>query len=108
MTHKRNAPAGKARGESEKAAKLSSSDSSSYSTATQAQRARIVEVLRRGPHTSYELRQIGCYQAPARILELRRAGYEIRTQLVNLWDRDGYEHKNCALYHLEDEPEGRP
>lgn len=74
------------------------------STATEAQRLRILEALRIGPKTSYDLRRMGCYQAPARIIELRRMGYEIETELVTLYDRDGYMHPRCARYHLRAEP----
>lgn len=74
------------------------------STATEAQRQRILEALRTGPKTSYDLRRMGCYQAPARIIELRRLGYEIETERVALYDRDGYMHPRCARYHLRAEP----
>lgn len=74
------------------------------STATEAQRARILDALRSGPKTSYDLRRLGCYQAPARILELRRLGFDIRTELVDLYDRDGYLHPRAARYHLRAEP----
>jgi hypothetical protein len=70
------------------------------STAVEAQRQRILAALRTGPKTSYDLRRLGCYQAPTRIIELRRMGYDIRTQLVTLYDRDGYMHPRCARYHL--------
>lgn len=73
------------------------------STATEAQRQRILEALREGPKTSYDLRRMGCYQAPARIIELRRMGYDIETELVTLYDRDGYLHPRCARYHLRGE-----
>lgn len=73
------------------------------STATEAQRTRILNALRRGPQTTYDLRRMGCYQAPARIIELRRMGYDILTEFVTLYDRDGYEHRNCARYHLRGE-----
>src|SRR5690625_2925193 len=68
-----------------------------HSTATEAQRQRILNALRNSPKTSYDLRRMGCYQAPARIIELRRMGYDIRTELVDLYDRDGYLHPRCAL-----------
>lgn len=71
-----------------------------HSTASEAQRQRIMDALRTGPQTSYDLRRIGCYQAPARIIELRRMGYDIRTEHVDLYDRDGYFHPRCARYHL--------
>lgn len=78
---------------------------SNKSTATEAQRERIILALRRRPHTSYDLRRLGCYQAPARIKELRdRYGYNITTDRVTLYDRDGYGHPRAALYTLISEP----
>lgn len=76
---------------------------SPFSTATDAQRQRILDALRTGPQTSYDLRRMGCYQSAARILELRRMGYEIETELVTLYDRDGFMHPRCARYHLTGE-----
>lgn len=73
------------------------------STSGHAQRQRILEALRIGPKTSYDLRRLGCYQAPARIIELRRAGYDIQTEFVTLYDIDGYLHPRCARYHLHEE-----
>lgn len=73
------------------------------STAAEAQRQRTLEELRIAPRTSYDLRRLGCYQAPARVLELRRMGYDIRTERVTIWDRDGYRHCGVALYHLHEE-----
>ena len=71
------------------------------STASEAQRHRIIDALRSRPHTSYDLRRLGIYQAPARIKELRdRFGFEITTNLITLIDRDGYMHARCALYSL--------
>lgn len=75
------------------------------STATEAQRMRILEALRVGPRTSYDLRRMGCYQCPARVLELRRMGYQIHTERVTLYDRDGYAHRGAARYTLVYEPE---
>ncbi|WP_292935534.1 helix-turn-helix domain-containing protein [Noviherbaspirillum sp.] len=77
------------------------------STASEAQRERILDALRNGSKTSYDLRRIGCYQAPARIKELRdKFGYVITTEFVTLYDRDGYMHPRCARYTLISEPEG--
>ena len=77
------------------------------STAGEDQRHRIIEALRRRPQTSYDLRRIGCYQAPARVKELRdELGYVIETTRVTLVDRDGYSHSNAALYSLICEPGG--
>lgn len=70
------------------------------STHAEAQRERILHALCVGPKTSYELRRIGCYQCPTRVLELRRMGYDIRTERVSIWDEDGYRHCGVALYTL--------
>jgi len=79
------------------------------STATEAQRHRIIEALRRRPHTTYDLRRLGIYQAPARIKELRdRFSYTITTDPVVIVDRDGYRHARVALYTLVSEPEVTP
>ncbi|ADU99201.1 helix-turn-helix domain-containing protein [Alicycliphilus denitrificans] len=70
----------------------------SKSTATRDQYKRIVEALRMRPQTSYDLRRLGIYQAPARIKELRdRHGYSITTDPVVIVDRDGYHHARVAL-----------
>ena len=75
------------------------------STHSEAQRQRILEALRRRPQTSYDLRRLGCYQAPARIKELRdKFGFGIETQRVTLIDRDGYLHPRAARYSLVSEP----
>ncbi len=79
---------------------------SKKSTATEAQYHRILTALRQGPQTSYALRLLGCYQAPARIKELRdKFGFNIETELVTLYDHEGYMHPRAARYHLH-EPEG--
>lgn len=74
------------------------------STASEAQRQRILEALRTGPKTSYELRRLGVYQQSTRIFELRRRGYDIQTERVTLYDRDGFMHRGCARYHLRSAP----
>lgn len=80
----------------------------SKSTATEAQRTRIIEALRLRPRTSYDLRRLGIYQDPARIKELRdRFGYGITTDPVVIVDRDGYRHARVALYTLVSEPEAQ-
>lgn len=78
----------------------------SKSTATSEQYKRIIEALRLRPQTSYDLRRLGIYQAPARIKELRdKFGYSITTDPVVIVDRDGYHHARVALYTLVAEPE---
>lgn len=70
------------------------------STSGHAQRERILEALAVGPKTSYDLRRLGCYQCPTRVLELRRMGYDIKTERVQIWDAEGYRHSGVALYTL--------
>ena len=70
----------------------------SKSTATREQYKRIIEAPRLRPQTSYDLRRLGIYQAPARIKELRdKFGYSITTDPVVIVDRDGYHHARVAL-----------
>lgn len=81
----------------------------SKSSATREQYKRIIQALRLRSQTSYDLRRLGIYQAPARIKELRdRFGYEITTDPVVIVDRDGYRHARVALYTLVSEPEVAP
>lgn len=76
-----------------------------HSTSVEAQRERIIAALRECPRTSYDLRRMGIYQAPARIKELRdRYGFDISTERVTLYDRDGFPHLNAARYSLVAEP----
>ncbi len=78
----------------------------SKSTATAAQYQRIVQALRRRPHTSYELMTIaGVYHPPSRIFELRAMGFVITKTPLTVVDRDGYAHAGVALYSLDSEPE---
>ena len=107
---KRNAPGLATRGTSEKhtAAVKQRSQFSAKSTSGAAQRQRILEALRAGPKTSFELRRLGVYQHSVRVFELRRAGYSINTVRVTLFDHDGFEHRGCALYSLtEPQVEGQ-
>ncbi|MBE0586560.1 MAG: helix-turn-helix domain-containing protein [Hydrogenophaga sp.] len=76
------------------------------SSATEAQRQRILIALRAGPKTSFELRRLGIYQHSVRIFELRKAGHTINTARISLFDHDGFEHRNCALYSLNEPEEG--
>lgn len=85
--------------------KTNRSQCSTKSTASEAQRQRVLEALRVSPQTTHDLRCLGIYQAPARVIELRRRGFSILTERVTLWDRDGYAHRGAALYHLIEEPD---
>ncbi|AZV95183.1 hypothetical protein CBF45_16830 [Bordetella sp. J329] len=71
------------------------------SSASESQRQRIIKALMLRPHTSYELRKMGCYQANTRVLELRRLGFNITTDRVSIWDDEGFPHDGIALYTLK-------
>jgi hypothetical protein len=73
----------------------------SRSTSTEDQRARLLELLKISPQTTYSLRSHGIAQCAARIFELRKDGYPITTSTVTAVDSDGYSHINVALYCLE-------
>jgi hypothetical protein len=82
-----------------------SADLASKSTATEQQRARIIEALRHRPQTTEDLRKIGIFQAPARVKELRdQYHFDIETVRVTVIDRESYAHPRAALYVLH-EPE---
>lgn len=105
MTYPTKAEATRERGVQAAIGSIKQVHFSPKSTIAEAQRQRILNRLRVGAKATYDLRRIGIYQAPTRIIELRRSGYEIRTEIVTLWDRDGYVHPRCALYTLASEPE---
>lgn len=78
------------------------------STATAAQYARVLQLLRIGKRSTIELRKHGVIAPAARIKELKdRYGYDIPTvQRVDLWDEEGFVHPRVAVYELHGEPEG--
>jgi hypothetical protein len=73
---------------------------SAKSTASEAQRDRILEALTLRPQTTIDLRKMGALQSASRIKELRELGHEISTTRVTLVDVDGFTHVGCALYSL--------
>ena len=75
------------------------------STTAQAQCERLLELLRLRPQNSHELARNGLYHSPARVRELRKRGYDIETQRVNIIDQWGYQHCRVALYKLISAPE---
>ena len=94
-------PPGWQAGGLQKQSKGISDDYAGKSTAGEAQRERIIKALLSGPKTTHDLRCLGCYQAPARVKELRdRYGYVIVTERVTLYDSYGYRHRNAARYRL--------
>lgn len=78
----------------------------SISTSILDQRMLILQALRAGPKTTYELRCGGSFQSPTRIFELRETGYNIQTTRVSVTDRDGFTHVRVARYELIAEPAG--
>ncbi len=76
------------------------------STATDAQRRRILDMLRTGPKTTLDFRRAGIMQSQTRVHELRKRGYDLPTTgRVTIADDEGYMHVGVALYELLGEPE---
>lgn len=78
-----------------------------YSTSSEAQRAKILELLRRSGRHTHNLRANGISHPAARIQELRRQGYDITSSPVTSIDSDGFAHHGVAWYELVGEPEGK-
>ena len=77
----------------------------SRSTATEAQRERILSMLRTGEKSTFDFRSVGVMQTSTRIHELRARGYNIPTVARrDLFDADGYRHERVAVYALAGEP----
>lgn len=77
-----------------------------FSTATEDQRRRIVEMLRTGRKTTLDFRRAGVMQSQTRIFELRAQGYDIPTVArVTIYDDQGYPHRGVAVYELLAEPQ---
>jgi hypothetical protein len=73
----------------------------SNSTATEAQLAKVMAMLRQGPKTTFDLREHGILMPAARVFQLKRErGHEITTELLPLYDPQGIRHSKCARYHL--------
>ena len=75
---------------------------------TAAQRARVLRAVRSGPKSTIQLRRDWDVLAPAaRVLELKRCGFEILTQWVHEATDCGKLHR-VALYVLMRETGGQP
>lgn len=75
------------------------------STSGEAQRKRIVEMLRAGEKHTLDFRRAGIMQSQTRIFELRALGYDIPTVgRVTVFDDQGYPHRGVAVYALVAEP----
>lgn len=78
---------------------------SHISTTTEAQRARILEMLRADDKHTLDFRRAGVMQSQTRIFELRARGYDISTVgRVTIIDDQGYPHRGVAVYALIAEP----
>ena len=73
--------------------------SSSIKTKTPSQRERILNRLRKGSVTSWELAQMGILSYNTRIMELRRAGHEIITVMEEVQNQFG-ETVKCVRFSL--------
>ena len=72
------------------------------------QNARILAHMKVAPITSLEaLKYAGCLRLGARIFELRDAGHDIVTEIVEVWNSRG-ERKRVARYKLVKEHVARP
>lgn len=79
--------------------------SKQFSSASEAQRRRMLEMLRTGPKTTLDFRLFGVMQSQTRIFELRARGYSLPTiGRVTVYDDQGYPHHGVALYELVAEP----
>lgn len=75
------------------------------STASQAQRDRMLDMLRTGQRSTFDFRRAGVMQSSTRVHELRRQGHNIVTVARrDLFDADGFRHERVAVYALLDEP----
>lgn len=74
---------------------------SAKSTATEAQRERILQALRQRPQSTEDLRKLGSFQCAVRVMELRALGYRIETTRITVVDREGFVHARAALYSLD-------
>lgn len=76
----------------------------SKSSATKAQLAKVLVLLRQGPKTTMELREHSIMMPAARIFSLKHEHkYVITTELLPLFDRQGIRHSKCARYHLAEQ-----
>lgn len=76
----------------------------SRSTSTEAQREKLLALLRVSPQTTYSLRKHGLAQCAARVWGLRKEGFTIVTEKVTAIDSDGFSHVGVARYRLTSEP----
>ncbi|WP_430317768.1 helix-turn-helix domain-containing protein [Pseudomonas nitroreducens] len=76
-------------------------------TATEAQRARLLNRVMDGPVDTLTARtELNILHPAARIQELRERGYPIKTYLITKTDEHGRKHQRVALYYLGTLPQG--
>ena len=79
----------------------------SKSTSSEVQRTRVLTLLRQGPKTTIEFRQHGIMMPASRVHELKHnLGFDIKTELLALYDAAGIRHRKCARYHLIEPVDG--
>ena len=74
--------------------------SASNSTATAAQKARILAWLRKRTLTTDQGRALSCYAVASRIFDLRNDGHHIVTERFDGYAADGLSHARLARYRL--------
>lgn len=80
---------------------MSASNTSFTSTATTAQRNRMVLMLQAGEKSTFDFRRAGIMQSSTRVFELRALGHDIRTvSRRDMFDTEGLLHKRVAVYAL--------
>lgn len=80
----------------------------SRSTSTEAQRAKLLALLRIKPRTTIELREHGIMMPATRVFELKKLGNVITSQLITQFDHNGFLHPKTARYHLLQEATEQP
>lgn len=71
---------------------------------SETQKMAILKLLRHGPKTTFELRNLGISHPAGRVQELRRSGHLINTVLGDsVADHRGLSHHNVARYVLIEE-----
>ncbi len=101
----RNDKAGRQPGDDGKANANQSRKFSGKSSQTEAQITRLIEMLRRRPHHTYELRACGISHPAGRVLDMERRGFRIGSSRITTVDSAGYAHIGVAYYDLIAEPE---
>lgn len=76
----------------------------SRSTATEAQLAKLIALLRQGSRHTHELRRLGISHPAGRVRDLKGRGFQIDSSRCVTVDSDGFTHRQVARYSLLAEP----